>query len=176
MGGIPNPSFFSFITSNSFYMSPSQLESALADLRSSDKDVRACASVTLSRLGKIAVSPLQALLNDPYWVIRYRAAEALGAIGDIQSIDSLIALTTDEKDHVRYMAAKSLGKMHDPRIPHILKRLLTDDHSYTRRIAVEGLARSGSDSAQTPLMQALEREPDPDVKNAIGNALSQIKK
>jgi HEAT repeat protein len=162
------------ITSNSFFMSSLELESALADLRSTNKEVRAHASASLSGMGKTAVPPLLTLLNDTNWVIRYRAAEALGAIGDVQVVESLIALTTDEKDHVRYMAAKSLGKMQDPRIPPILIGLLTDDHPYTRRIAAEGLARSGSDLAMTPLMQALEQEPDPDVKNAIRTALSQI--
>lgn len=151
------------------------LESALMDLHSPKKEVRARACATLITIGTDAVPALLGLLHDKDWVIRYRAAEALGGIGDTAAVEPLIECTTDEKDHVRYMAAKSLSRMQDPRIIPVLVRMLSDDHSYTRRIAAEGLGRSGRADVLPHLEHALLHETDPDVKQAIVRVLSANK-
>ncbi len=175
MGGNTQSFLFSVITTNLFFMCSLTLESALADLHSPEKEVRARASATLITIGTAAIPALLGLLHDKDWVIRYRAVEALGGIGDTAAVEPLMQCTTDEKDHVRYMAAKSLARMEDPRIVPVLIRMLSDDHSYTRRIAAEGLSRLGNADALPHLESALLHETDPDVKQAIARALSSNK-
>jgi len=147
-------------------MQTPDLNGALTDLRSADKHVRARAVACLIQVGTSAIPPLLELLNDSDWVIRYRAAEALGGIGDIRTIDHLIARTMDENDHVRYMATKSLAKMQDPRIVPVLMKMLTDEHTYTRRIAAEGLRALGSENATLTLQEPREEQSDPDVQKS----------
>jgi len=151
------------------------LESAFSDLRSLDKDVRAVATCTLVGIGTPAIPALMKLLNDDEWVIRYRAAEALGGIRDTGTIDALILLTADQKDHVRYMATKALSQMQDSRVVPVLIRMLCDDHIYTRKIAAMGLLAAGDSTAYLSLQKAMECEPDPDVRTILQKAFSQTK-
>lgn len=151
------------------------LESALSDLRNLDKDVRAVATCNLIGIGSSALPALMKLLSDDEWVIRYRAAEALGGIRDTRTIGALILLTTDQKDHVRYMATKALSQMQDPRMVPVLIRMLCDDHIYTRKIAAMGLAAAGDSAAFIPLQKAMGCEPDPDVRTILQKAFSQMK-
>ena len=148
----------------------------LSGLRSAEKEVRALSMENLVKTGTSAVSDLQTLLEDDNWVIRYRAAEALGGIGDIGSIDPLIRLTSDPKDHVRYMATKSLGRMQDPRVVPVLTRMLSDDHSYTRRIAADGLSMSGDNTIVDSLQEAMKHESDPDVLASLSAAIKKLEK
>ena len=163
-------SFFLFI------MSHEEIELYLAGLRNPDKEVRANSVEQLVKSGSEAVPHVLNLLTDDNWIIRYRAAEALGGIRDVDTVDSLIQLTTDEKDHVRYMATKSLGYFHDPRIHPVLIMMLSDDHSYTRRIAAAGLVAEGDSTAYIPLQKALDGESDPDTRASLLDAIRQIKK
>jgi len=104
-------------------------------------------------------------------VIRYRAAEALGLIGDLRAVKPLVHRLSDEKDHVRYMAAKGLGRIGGQEEVGSLINALSDSNEFVRRSAAIALGAIGGDPAGTALHQAAETETDPVVKTAIAEAI-----
>jgi HEAT repeat protein len=140
-------------------------------LHDPDKRIRKINMETLAGYGKRAVPDLLLLLHDPDWIIRYRAAEALGLIQDPNTIENLLDLT-----NVRYMAAKSLGRMKDPRITPVLIDLLNDSHPYTRKIAAKGLAEINDIRAIDPLKEALKSESDTVIRDFFIETISTLKK
>ncbi|KQC03940.1 MAG: hypothetical protein APR53_04450 [Methanoculleus sp. SDB] len=146
------------------------VEHLIRALRAGDKAERERVSRGLALAGKVAVAPLLELLDDDSWVMRYRAAEALGRIRDTRAVLPLIARLTDEKDHVRYMAAKALCRFADGHAEGALIVLLEDPNVYVRRMAARALSGIASDSACRALASALSREIDPDVSTAINDA------
>jgi HEAT repeat protein len=129
----------------------------------------------LVECGKTAVVPLINLLDDDSWVIRYRAAEALGRIGDERAVTALTGSLHDEKDHVRYMAAKGLGMFGKKESSISLLPLLRDENEYVRRITAVSLGNIGaSSSAEAALEAAVKIEKDSSVLDAIRQALEKI--
>jgi HEAT repeat protein len=104
------------------------------------KDVRAAAAAALASIGLAALGPLIGALADGDWVVRYRAAEALGSIRDGRSVTALIQALGDERDHVRYMAAKGLGNLGERRACRPLAAAVSDDNKFVRRAVMEALA------------------------------------
>jgi HEAT repeat protein len=141
-----------------------------------EKGVRNLAMQALVDLGTPAVDPLLSLLSDHHWVIRYRAAEALGLIGDPRAIRPLVHLLSDEKDHVRYMAAKGLGRIGGPEEIGSLIHALSDSNEFVRRSAATALGAvgRGDEDARTALHQAAEKEIDPAVRTAIAGAIKMV--
>jgi HEAT repeat protein len=142
----------------------SALVAALGD---ADKGVRARAMEGL--VARRAVLPLVRALQDPAWRTRYRAAEALGLIGDRRAVRPLVRALADEKDHVRYMAAKALGQIADPASRETLLPLLSDINPPVRKAAALALGRIGG--AEDALEAALPAEPSGAVRRAIRDAL-----
>lgn len=100
-----------------------------------------------------------ALLSDGDWKVRYRAAEALGLLGDGEAYaPPLVAALDDEKDHVRYMAAKGLGLLGDSRAVGLLGRMRDDENEFVRRSAARSLGTIGGEDAVLALRKALEGE------------------
>ena len=147
------------------------LQPLLAQLANPEKAVRAEAMGGLVRIGRPAVPGCIALLQDGDWKVRYRAAEALGLIGDGEAYTPLIAALGDEKDHVRYMAAKGLGLLGDPRAVSHLTRMQRDENEFVRRIAARSLGLLGGEEAVGALRAALEVEATGGVREAILAAL-----
>jgi HEAT repeat protein len=145
---------------------PAALVAALGD---ADKGVRARAMEGL--VAQRAVIPLVRALQDPAWRTRYRAAEALGLIGDRRAVQPLVRALTDEKDHVRYMAAKALGLIADPAVRDALLPLLSDTNPPARKAAAFALGRVGG--ADAALETALLAEPSGAVCRAIRDALGR---
>lgn len=146
------------------------VEHLIRALRAGDKAERERVSRALALAGKVAVVPLLSLLDDESWIIRYRAAEALGRIRDPRAVLPLITTLTDKKDHVRYMAAKALCRFTDGRAEEPLIVLLDDPNVYVRRMAARALAGIASDVTCRALAAALSREIDPAVNQAIKDA------
>ena len=140
-----------------------------------DKAERAKCMEGLVECGKPAALPLINLLDDDSWVIRYRAAEALGLIGDDRAVTALTASLNDEKDHVRYMAAKSLGMFGKKESSISLLPLLRDENEYVRKIAAMSLGSIGSSSsANSALTAAIVCEKDPAALEAMKNAVEKM--
>ncbi|ACL16064.1 PBS lyase HEAT domain protein repeat-containing protein [Methanosphaerula palustris E1-9c] len=152
------------------------LPNLLQALHDPEKGVRNLAMQALVNLGTPAVDPLLDLLSDHHWVIRYRAVEALGLIGDPRAVRPLVHLLSDEKDHVRYMAAKGLGRIGGPEEISSLIHALSDNNEFVRRSAATALGAvgRGDEQARTALHRAAERETDPAVKTAIAGAIRTV--
>ena len=138
-----------------------------------DKGERAKCMEELVRCKKTAVIPLINILDDESWVIRYRAAEALGLIGDERALTALTGSLDDEKDHVRYMAAKGLGMFGKKESSFSLLPLLRDENEYVRKIAAVSLGKLGAfGSVKTALIKASETEKDPAALEAMKAAIA----
>ena len=112
-------------------------------LRDPAKEVRASAATALASAGRPATPFLVAAMADGNWVVRYRAAEALGSIRDPRSVAALVQALGDARDHVRYMAAKGLGRLGERSAAGALKAVLDDENPFVRRAAKDALAALG---------------------------------
>lgn len=144
-------------------------------LHDEDKDKRKLAMEALVECGNSAVLPLINLLDDGSWVVRYRAAEALGLIGDERSTGPLTNLLKDEKDHVRYMAAKGLGFIKKPASSISLIPLLKDENEYVRKMAAVSIGKiGGNGTALSALAVAAEKETCPATMEAMRLSLNRL--
>jgi len=139
-----------------------------------EKVVRAEAMHGLVAIGKPAVPACIVLLQNDDWKVRYRAAEALGLLGDGEAYAPLIAALDDEKDHVRYMAAKGLGLLGDPRAIGHLGRMRNDENEFARRSAARSLGAIGGEDAIVALREALADETADGVRVALREALNEL--
>lgn len=147
------------------------LQVLIARLSNPNKTVRAEAMHGLVAIGRPAVPACIALLSDGDWTVRYRAAEALGLLGDGEAYAPLVAALDDEKDHVRYMAAKGLGLLGEPRAVERLGQMRNDENEFVRRSAARSLGTIGGEEAIGLLREALEDEMTDGVRAAILEAL-----
>jgi HEAT repeat protein len=94
-------------------------------------------------LGKDAVPPLVAALDEPDENIRRQAVRALSIFkGD--GVDGLIAALDNLAEHVRGLAATSLGEIGDPRaLGPLKKRLEVERDAGTRRRIQTAIAALG---------------------------------
>lgn len=141
-------------------------------LRSPDKSMRNRAMEVFSCIGQDAVPVLGALLCDDAWVIRYRAAEALGIIGGEAACGLLIPALQDEKDHVRYMAAKGLGRTAYVGAADAVAALLDDENEFVRASSARALGQMGCAEYVPHITGALEREEVDKTRIAMEEALS----
>jgi HEAT repeat protein len=136
-------------------------------LHDPEKNVRARATDGLVRIGPAAVDSLVHVITSEDWVVRYRAAEALGRIEDERGMTPLVDALHDTKDHVRYMAAKGLGRYADITTLEVLAGLLSDENVFVRRSAALAIGEIGGEKARRALDEACALEPDPDVRDVL---------
>jgi HEAT repeat protein len=107
-----------------------QVDDLIADLNSSDPDIRYNAISPLYKSGDPrAVDPLIQALNDENFIIRFSAAAYLGGLNDTRAVDPLIRALNDEEESVREAAAESLGKLGDERAIKPLTNIASHDTS-----------------------------------------------
>lgn len=127
----------------------------------------------LEKLVKIG-SPAVPLLNDALgshkpWLTSYRAAEALGRIGDGRATGPLIQALYHPHSNVRWSTVRALAQVGDLRALFELRRVARDDHGRTSwGESVAGAAQSALDQvqAQSVWNQSLEL-----IKTAITSVL-----
>ena len=89
-----------------------------------------------------AVAPLCDALKDENEIVRTSAAEALGAIGNDESLLPLIeVLENDPYNHARAAAAKSLGAFPDKRTVDALRNGLNDRSGVVRKWCFRSITR-----------------------------------
>ena len=150
---------------------PRAIQPLIEALGDFDKSVREQATLALSAIGKAAIEPLSAVMKEPKWETRYRAAEALGKIADEKAIKPLIQALKDNRDHVRYMAAKGLRELGDSDAIEPMIILLKDENKYVRMMAVRALGAIGGNKVNEALKTALDTEQDEKVKETITEAM-----
>lgn len=115
---------------------------------------------TLSEIGEAALQPLIAALKDQDNYMRYRAANALGNIGNKQAIDELNTALEDDDPHVRLGAAAALTKLGDDEAIELLITALKDEDENIRYFAVSNLRGTGDPRATEALITVLEDRDD----------------
>jgi HEAT repeat protein len=80
-----------------------------------------------------------ALLSDDNEGNRWKAAEALGRIGDPAAVEELISSLWDDDGRVRLKAAWALGQIGDPRAIPALRRLYRMENEEAQEIIKEAL-------------------------------------
>jgi len=131
-------------------------------------------------LGKIrdkrAVRALISAQKDDVVEVRREAAEALGRIGRVDSIEPLTrALRKDEALEVRSQAAEALGEIGDTRTVLSLITALGDTESHVRECVAKVLGKMGDSQAIEPLTNLFEHETHEKVKKAAADALHRLK-
>ncbi|MFQ5996631.1 MAG: HEAT repeat domain-containing protein [Dehalococcoidales bacterium] len=96
-----------------------------------------------------ALEPLLWLLRDPDKETRIAAAKALGQIGDVAAVKSLINSLDDESWEVKAQAAKALGALGDKQAVVKLKKVLLDDNWWVRHNAADALYQLGEEGIET---------------------------
>jgi hypothetical protein len=108
---------------------------------------RTTAFYTLGHLrAHAAFAPAMAALTDPRELVRMRAAQALGRIGDTHAIPKLIAALNDEMWDVRYAAEDSLVTLGRPSI-RPLRTAFVKAPAHARPHILEALAKLGDKPA-----------------------------
>lgn len=118
-----------------------------------------------------AVEPLVHLLQDPRWYVVRNAAELLGEMGAQQADVKLVGVLRHADARVRRSAAAALARLGTSRGIHALQPLLADSNAAVRLQAVHGIASARLPRSVPALLQALEREGDPDIQHALLAAL-----
>jgi HEAT repeat protein len=94
-------------------------------LENEDGKVRTKARKSLVTIGKQAISPLSLVLeNSKIYKARWEAAKALGEIGDLKSIPTLVKALEDPESDVAWLAAKALEKFRKAAWPELLRALV----------------------------------------------------
>ena len=125
----------------------------------------------LTKIGPDSVSPLIEVLKNPDPDIRWKAAVALGEIGDPRGIDPLVKLLDDSDRFVRSRAAYALIHIGPPALPS-LSGALNHPDATVRLGAVGVLGKIGDPQAISALVNALADQ-SPDVRQEAISALSR---
>lgn len=141
-------------------------------LRKPDKRIRNCGMELFCCMGSLAVPTLGALLGDEEWIVRYRAAEALGIIGGDDACVLLVPALRDRKDHVRYMAAKGLGISSYTEAADAVAPLLDDTNEFVRASAARAIGQMHIPAYAPDIEAALQREEYEKTRSAMIEALS----
>jgi HEAT repeat protein len=106
------------------------------------------------------------LLKDPNLTFRWKAAEALGTVGDSTSIEPLLEALKDPFVDVQWLAAKSLGKIGDSRCVGPLIESLKSEDKWLRTGAAWALGKLKDPRATEPLLTLLKDRKKTVRKNA----------
>lgn len=124
----------------------------------------------LVKIGKDSVEPLIVLLGHPDGDVRWKAAIALGEIGDVRAIDPLIGLLRDQDRYVKGRVAVALGMIGPPAVSPLIRALGEGDGSLRWGAAI-ALGRIRDPRAVAPLVQALGDK----YENVRSEALASLK-
>ena len=131
---------------------------------------QAVALYTLGHLrAREAFEPAMKALNADRELVRLRAAQALGRIGNRRAIAKLIAALDDEMWDVRYAAEDALVKFGKPSIGP-LREAYTKASARARPHIIEALAKLG-DKRALAMAKTTYRNDDPEVRAALMQSL-----
>lgn len=146
------------------------LRSVRCRLRSAEREVRAETVLELIRLGDTR-GLCHALRTPDRWV-RTQALKGLTEIAGVKAVSQLVRTLTDEPEVAR-VAAECLAHLDGPRVVRALRRCVASEDWLVRFYGTRGLARNGSSSV-VPLLQRLQDDDHPWVKEEAANALKRL--
>ena len=130
------------------------MEKTFNQLKDKSRPERWTSVVALGNFGTPAVDYLHKALHDDDKWVRYMAADALGNIGDVRSIDPLLQLLNDNDQDVRFATVYALGTIGHPSAVPALQQTCEKDNCFVKIAAEEALLKLG----------------EPDKKSAAGTA------
>jgi HEAT repeat protein len=122
-------------------MGGKEMEKIFQELEDKAQPERWTRVIALEKFGKPAINYLHKALDDEDKWVRYMAADALGNIGDVRSIDRLIPLLNDQDQDVRFATAYALGNIGHPGAAQALAETCSRDNCYVKVAAEEALAK-----------------------------------
>ena len=113
------------------------------------------------------------LLDDPFWGVRAKAAEALGEIDNDKALDALVAGIQQGDARVRQAVVEAIGKIDEERAHDALLSIIDNEESpYVVAEAVEALGKLKCEKARRPIIKALSRDSHNEVvRSAAFDAL-----
>ena len=153
------------------------VEPLIQALKYGDTDVRSGAEIGLGKLGELAVEPLVHVMNDKHQDMdaRWKAAMALGEIGDERALEPLTRVMMDDHENIYFRegALECLGRLGKPAVEILIQTLKAEDAPFQIK-AAHALGDIGDARAVEPLTKALESEKR-FVREAAKEALEKIK-
>ena len=132
-------------------------------------------SEALVQIGEPAVESLIAALKSDSFVVRRKASEALGRIGDTRAVEPLIILFDDDSASVVESAIIALGEIGDPKAVEPLAKLLERLGVWRCRLEIPlALAKIGYQRAVEVLIKALDSHDDK-VQQMVKECLGRIR-
>ncbi|MDZ4763265.1 MAG: HEAT repeat domain-containing protein [Chloroflexota bacterium] len=132
---------------------PVVLKQVLSELRDSNKDRRRTAVMKLGMLGgdDAVINLIRIVVNHTEdLIVRGRAAQMLGKLGDVRAVDPLIQALDAPGFQTTLHAVESLGMIGDKRAVEPLREMLSNSHDKYRAAARTALHRMGIDPDSTP--------------------------
>ncbi len=155
----------------------SSLEQIIINLISSlndpDSSMRNHAVQALVEIGEPAFEAVLRLTRNTDDVLRRKACDILGKMGNPNGLMPLTVLLTDTNSFVRRRAAHALNLIGDERAVSSLIAALHDQECKVRYRVVKALGKIGDRRAVEPLISALKDERS-EVQNEIYKSLSMI--
>ena len=150
-----------------------EIEIPIRDFKDSSSSVRNSAVQSIVKVGKPAVPSMINCLNNPDSIVRRKACDALGLIGDPSAVEPLNKMLKDSDRHVRRRAANALISVGDESSIQPLIEALKDTESKVRLRAAEALGNFGNETAIMPLNR-LKNDPNDKVSKAAVSAINNI--
>lgn len=97
-------------------------------------------------------------LRDPYYPVRFEAAESLRKVNDKRAVDMLAEALLDKDPAIRLRAAEALGKAGDRRAVGALSSALKDDDEAVRNEAMASLGKIGDPRVMNMIVAAMKRK------------------
>src|SRR5688500_11261148 len=113
-------------------------------------------------------------LREARYVLRGRAADALGMLRDPAAVPALLDALRDEVDSVRGHAASALGQIGDQRATAALLDLLGEEDIWVRWAAADALGNLGDPVAAIPMLEAWLNANHEALLNVITDAFKQM--
>jgi len=131
------------------------------------------AKKALTEIGVPAVQPLIVALKNENNLVRQKAAQTLGKIGDKRAVEPLIEALKDKDGSVRYYAASAFTMIRDNRAVEPLIAVLKDEHVYGPNPAISALGEIGDARAAKSLVPLLKHK-DMNIRQKVAQALGKI--
>lgn len=159
------------------------VKSLLNLLGNDDKGLQCDAAAALVKIGEPAVEPLIELLKNEDCIVRIRAANTLGRIGDVRALEPLIIALWDTDELVSLCVSDALDtidcdwtkKQCAQNHLHYLSEALMNGNIPVKFHVIDILERIGDQGATEILTKALKLE-EKNVQLRAAEALERIKK
>ena len=149
------------------------LQQALTDLDTGDAHTQAAAIDLLGERGYVpAITPLSDFLGSADGGLAFKAAGALGKIGDAMAVPILLEALRGDDLWVRAASTGALIKIGSPAVDGLIEAL-GDDQPAVRRSAAKALGKIGDAAAVLGLIEALDDQDRP-VRRFAYEALARI--